>query len=160
MSDLLNEQRIVENHHRLVTHIAKKFKPRNSNELEDYIQIGYIGLIKAIRKYDASKAKFSTIAWNYIKWEIMRHLSKDKIEIIYNDELIGGDTPEQLTLDELIPFHLSTEEKRILQLKLAGFSMKDIASQLDISSYSLKTKYQNILSVLNEEKAHLNGNRS
>jgi RNA polymerase sigma factor (sigma-70 family) len=160
MQNTLESQAIV-THHKMVHHIAKKFKPRNSNELEDYVQIGYIGLIKAVRKYDKSKAKFSTMAWNYIKWEIMRHLSKHKIDnIIYDSSLISNIVSATITNEheELMPFNLSPNENNILKLKLEGYSMREIAGKLKMSSYNLKTKYKQIINNLHEEKTNINVN--
>lgn len=60
---------------RLVISIAKAFSRRCS--IEDIIQFGNIGLIKAIDKYDVSKGnKFSTYATWWIKQNITRELAE------------------------------------------------------------------------------------
>ena len=63
---------------RLVAHIAKKYKSPHSDE-GDLISIGSIGLIKAIRSYDESKAKsFSSYASVCIENEILMVLRSEK----------------------------------------------------------------------------------
>lgn len=63
---------------RLVAHIAKKYKSPHSDP-DDLISIGSIGLIKAIRSYDETKAKsFSSYASVCIENEILMVLRSEK----------------------------------------------------------------------------------
>ena len=68
---------LVEENMGLVYTIVKRFKGRG-HEMEDLIQIGSIGLIKAIDKFDTSfNVKFSTYAVPMIAGEIKRFLRDD-----------------------------------------------------------------------------------
>lgn len=70
------ETLIVENM-ALVKSIALKFRDRGT-ELEDLMQIGTIGMIKAIRSFDLERGTaFSTYAVPLIVGEIRRHLRDD-----------------------------------------------------------------------------------
>jgi len=70
---------IVNNNTGLVWSIVRKFLNRGT-EAEDLFQIGCIGLIKAIEKFDNSfNVKFSTYAVPMIMGEIKRHLRDDGI---------------------------------------------------------------------------------
>lgn len=61
----------------LVRSLALRFKDRGT-EMEDLIQIGTIGMIKAIRSFDLSReTTFSTYAVPLIVGEIRRHLRDD-----------------------------------------------------------------------------------
>lgn len=61
----------------LVRSLAARFRDRGT-ELEDLIQIGTIGMIKAIRSFDLSReTTFSTYAVPLIIGEIRRHLRDD-----------------------------------------------------------------------------------
>ena len=61
----------------LVKSIALKFRDRGT-EFEDLMQIGTIGMIKAIRSFDSSRGTaFSTYAVPLIVGEIRRHLRDD-----------------------------------------------------------------------------------
>ena len=68
---------LVEQNLGLVYAVAKRFKNRGV-EMEDLVQIGSIGLIKAIDKFDAGfGVKFSTYAVPMITGEIKRFLRDD-----------------------------------------------------------------------------------
>ena len=68
---------IIESHLPLVTHTARKFAGRGE-PLDDLIQVGTVGLIKAIDRFDPSKGfEFSTFAIPTIVGEIKRHF-RDK----------------------------------------------------------------------------------
>ena len=68
---------LIENNLGLVHHIVKRFAGRGY-ETEDLFQIGVIGLMKAIDKFDLSyDVKFSTYAVPMILGEIKRFLRDD-----------------------------------------------------------------------------------
>jgi RNA polymerase sigma-B factor len=68
---------LIERHLPLVTFMARKFADR-SEPLDDLIQVGTIGLIKAIDRFEISKGfEFSTFATPTIVGEIKRHF-RDK----------------------------------------------------------------------------------
>jgi RNA polymerase sigma-B factor len=68
---------LIERHVPLVTFMARKFADRGE-PLDDLIQVGTIGLIKAIDRFEISKGfEFSTFATPTIVGEIKRHF-RDK----------------------------------------------------------------------------------
>lgn len=68
---------LVEKNLGLVHHIVKRFQGRG-HDMEDLFQIGSIGLMKAIDKFDLSyEVKFSTYAVPMIAGEIKRFLRDD-----------------------------------------------------------------------------------
>ena len=70
--DIFNK--LVEGNLRLVLSVIKKYKDRFDN-LDDLFQIGCIGLMKAIRKFDITlNLRFSTYAVPMISGEIKRYL--------------------------------------------------------------------------------------
>lgn len=72
-------QKLMENNAGLVRSIALRFSGRGV-ELDDIIQIGSLGMLKAIRSYDASyNTVFSTYAVPLIIGEIRRFLRDDGI---------------------------------------------------------------------------------
>lgn len=69
--------RLVMMHHNLVRYLAGKFMNRGE-PIEDLVQVGTIGLINAIDRYDLERGtKFSTYATPTIVGEIRRHF-RDK----------------------------------------------------------------------------------
>lgn len=85
------EQLIVHNL-RLVAHIAKKYAKTNA-DLDDYISIGTIGLVKGINTFRTDKGKLSTYISKCIENEILmylRSLKKTQCEVSLG-EPIGED---------------------------------------------------------------------
>lgn len=70
--DLLIEKNIG-----LIVNEAKKFSPNLVSDINDYIQAGLIGLVRAINEYSPDyKTKFSTCAVPYIKNYILKEYNK------------------------------------------------------------------------------------
>ena len=70
-----SEEKMVIDNYGLVVSQAVKFIAQKQ-DLDDYIQIGLIGLLKAIRNYDSEKSKFSTFATVCIRNEILKFIKK------------------------------------------------------------------------------------
>lgn len=67
--------KLIMNNQGLINKIAQQYSFNGKYELEDLVQEGNIGLIKAIDKYDKSHdAAFSTYAAIWIKQSIMRYI--------------------------------------------------------------------------------------
>ena len=83
------EATLLENNMGLVRTVAKRFLDRGA-ELEDLIQIGTIGMIKAIRSFDLSRGTtFSTYAVPLIIGEIRRFIRDDgliKVSRLYKQQ--------------------------------------------------------------------------
>lgn len=81
---------LIEHNLRLVAHISKKFDSV-SNDKDDIISIGTIGLIKAINTFDMNKGtKLATYAARCIENEILMHLratKKNKGEVSLYDPI-------------------------------------------------------------------------
>lgn len=75
--DVTAEERLMQMNSGLVNGIAHRFKGRGT-DFEDLVQIGSIGLLKAIRSFDISRGNaFSTYAVPLIIGEIRRFLRDD-----------------------------------------------------------------------------------
>ena len=79
----MNQNRITDNQG-LVVSIANKFT--GFGEKDDLISEGNIGLLKAEKKYDEAKGKFSTFASWYIKGEILRYIEKENALSSYSNK--------------------------------------------------------------------------
>lgn len=157
----------VTEHTGMVWSIALQFHKnidiRNKYELDDLFQTGYVGLLKAVKNFDKTKGtKFSTYAFTYVKFEIIRMIRddrfypcKDRKKRIFanidsldkNCSILNGkeeitrvdiltdstDFTEDIIL-RLALNSLSEEHKRILQLRYyAGKSQVEIAKKLNVS---------------------------
>jgi RNA polymerase sigma-B factor len=72
-----DEDRLVEKYRSLVYKIVHKFRG-HSEHFDDLVQVGTMGLLYAIRRFDLDKEfRFSTYAWQTIQGEIQRYF-RDK----------------------------------------------------------------------------------
>lgn len=87
--DTVAETELMEQNMGLVRHIARRFLDRGT-EYEDLVQIGSIGMLKAIRSFSIQRGTaFSTYAVPLIVGEIRRHLRDDgpiKVSRIYKHQ--------------------------------------------------------------------------
>ena len=76
--DIKARNKLVEHNLRLVAHIVKKYYAL-SNEKDDLVSIGTIGLIKAINTFDAEKnTRLSSYASRCIENEVLMHFRNAK----------------------------------------------------------------------------------
>ena len=105
---------LVEHNLRLVAHIAKKYYTQ-SDEQDDLISIGTIGLIKAINTYRSDKnIKLATYASRCIENEILMHLRKtapQKSEVSFDEPLNTDWDGNELLLSDI----LGTDEDLVLK---------------------------------------------
>lgn len=80
-------ERLVGANMRLVTSIAMRAR-RSGSDLEDLIQDGHIGLLKAVEKFDGDKGfKFSTYATWWIKQSIERRSHRAESNIVVPENI-------------------------------------------------------------------------
>ena len=73
----LDENELVKQNIGLVRSIVHKFNPKDQCQFDDLVQVGLIGLLKAIRKHDENAGqKLSTFAVKSIRWSIINELNR------------------------------------------------------------------------------------
>lgn len=73
---------LVELHKGLVRKMAHKFSHQCSEPYEDLVQIGYLGLIRAIERFDPNQGyAFSSFAVPYIRGEML-HFLRDRSTLV------------------------------------------------------------------------------
>lgn len=134
---------LVEHNLRLVAHIIKKYY-HNTNDQDDLVSIGTIGLIKAINTYKPDKnIKLSSYASRCIENEILMHFRNNKksaqdlslndsidtdkdgnpltlMDILYVDDNIIDNLDTKLNLEKLYKYIdevLNKREKEIIILR-------------------------------------------
>lgn len=123
------EERIMELNSGLVNGIAHRFKGRGT-DFEDLVQIGSIGLLKAIRSFDLSRGfAFSTYAVPLIIGEIRRFLRDDGvIKVSRVQKRTGASLMHER--ERYIAEH--GEEPRLEELaKAIGITTEEAAAALD-----------------------------
>lgn len=143
--EMLND--IVENNSRLIWSIVKRFK-NNKYETDDLFQIGAMGLVKSIKRFDNQyNVKLSTFAVPYIIGEIKRYLRDDgmvkvsrslkelniKIEMLRKQyEKLG----KELSINE-IEKELKESKENILLALEANKKIKSIDEEFEDSNENI-----------------------
>tara|TARA_R100000808_G_scaffold5713_1_gene17220 strand:+ start:50291 stop:50806 length:516 start_codon:yes stop_codon:yes gene_type:complete len=148
------EEQLVHTHYGLVVSQALRFS-NNRSYIEDYIQVGLIGLLKAIRNYDSEKSKFSTFATVCIRNEIFRYTRKNKPKTIPVDakikNVINRTDDWYVPVEgiwEYIPDSLTEKERLVLQMKFENYTHKEIADTICCSKGRVKNILKKIISLL------------
>lgn len=96
---------LVEHNLRLVAHIIKKYYTQ-TNDIEDLISIGTIGLIKGINTYKSDKGiRLATYASRCIENEILMHLRKisnQRSEVSFDEPLNTDWDGNELLLSDVL----------------------------------------------------------
>lgn len=119
---------LIERNLRLVSHIVKKYYSK-TNDTDDLVSIGTIGLIKAIDSFDYTKGtRLSTYAARCVENEILMHfrvLKKQSAEVFLGDTIDTDKDGNPLTIEDVI-----SDER-------------DIAQELEI-----KTSWERVRSII------------
>ncbi len=103
--DTAARDKLIVHNMRLVAHIIKKYYSV-TNEQEDLISIGTIGLIKAVQTFDYKKGtKFATYASRCIENEVLMHfrsLKKTAGDVYFDAPVDTDKDGNQLTLVDII----------------------------------------------------------
>src|SRR5215210_6435498 len=68
-------ERILSMNVKILNHIVRRYASSSDESYEDLLQVGYVGMMKAINGYRLdSEAKFSSYAYSMIEGEIKHHL--------------------------------------------------------------------------------------
>ena len=119
----MNENELISKNIGLIIQLAKSFNPSNVTQLDEYIQLGRIGFLKALRNHDPKRGALSTIAWHYIRWEILGEIKKEKH---MSPLLMELESKQYNELQELLPSTLTNIERSIIQLRIEGFNLREI----------------------------------
>ncbi|MFH9609411.1 RNA polymerase sigma factor SigF [Streptomyces sp. NPDC017448] len=136
---------LIEMNLSLVRFAASRFRNRGGDDTEDIIQVGTIGLIKAIDRFDLSReVEFATFAVPYIVGEIKRffrdttwsvhvprRLQELRVDLAKAKELLSAKLDRDPTVKELAA-HLDLSEEEVIEGLVAanGYS----AGSLDTPS--------------------------
>lgn len=125
------KNKLVEHNLRLVAHIIKKYYA-NTNDQEDLVSIGTVGLIKAINTFDPNKnIKLSSYASRCIENEILMHfrsIKKRAQDISLNEAIDSDKDGNPLTLMDI----MSCEDNIIEELdtKIKSAKVRDFIGQV------------------------------
>ncbi|MFE2376588.1 SigB/SigF/SigG family RNA polymerase sigma factor [Streptomyces sp. NPDC059398] len=113
---------LIEMNTTLVRFVASRFRSRGCEGLEDIIQVGTIGLIKAINRFDLSrKTEFTSFAIPYILGEIKRY---------FRDATWAVHVPRRL---QELRVDLAKASEQLAAVLDRRPTVKELAVQLDLS---------------------------
>ncbi|MFJ2292556.1 RNA polymerase sigma factor SigF [Streptomyces sp. NPDC087894] len=152
---------LIEMNLSLVRFAASRFRNRGGDDTEDIIQVGTIGLIKAIDRFDLSReVEFATFAVPYIVGEIKRffrdttwsvhvprRLQELRVELAKAKEQLSAELDRDPTVAELA-VHLDLPEEEIIEGLVAanGYSAGSLDTpNADSESGSEQRAYAELL---------------
>lgn len=145
----MKRQQLIEDNMNLVYSLISKEYPTYLGD-EDIIQSGMVGLCKAADKWDESKSKFTTYAWNCIRNEIRQEFinRKPHSQTISLSTKVGEDgTLEDILAgeddciyieDDRLYKQLTQLEREIWDADLQGYSAEEIAENFNMSVYRVR----------------------
>ena len=149
---------LVEENNGLIFSIAKRFQNRGY-ELEDIYQIGAIGLIKAIKKFDFSyNVVLSTFAVSYIIGEIRRFLRDDgPIKISRQLKYLAAQIEEERKKDENITIECLSKKLNVSKEDvIMAIESKNMPESLESKMDDDKTSLIERLSTSDSEEKLVN----
>lgn len=140
MNERLTETSLVTNNYGLVFFVAKKYAA-NYQELDDLIQVGSIGLIKAAMSYNPQRnISFATFATTCIQNEVWQELKKKKK---YQDDI---------PLDA--PIRNQKEDSRVHVADTLVDERQDFEKKGEITAY-LEQALNHIMNTLNSRERYV-----
>ncbi|MGW6286307.1 RNA polymerase sigma factor SigF [Streptomyces sp. NPDC055107] len=138
----------------LVRFAAKRFRNRGSGEMEDIIQVGTIGLIKAIDRFELSReVEFTSFAIPYIVGEIKRffrdstwavhvprRLQELRVTLAKAKEELAGRLDREPTVAELAA-HLDLTDEEVVEGLIAsnGYTAGSLDMPIGADQHSAET---------------------
>lgn len=135
--------KLIEHNLRLVYWTAKQYHWYGRTEIEDLFQLGVLGLMEAIEKYEPDRgAKFSTVAIWYMRSSISRNMFQFTDDVSL-DTPIGDD--EDTTLEDILydKSSMPLEDEVIGKVSMEGFK-NSIKAQLTPLQYNIIVLYYGI----------------
>jgi RNA polymerase sigma-B factor len=137
---------LIEMNLSLVRYAASRFRSRGADEMEDIVQVGTIGLIKAIDRFELTReVEFTSFAVPYIVGEIKRffrdtswavhvprRLQEARVELARATEELSRRTGRQPTVRELSAL-MSLPEEEIIEARKASNGYRSASLDASLS---------------------------
>jgi RNA polymerase sigma-B factor len=112
----------------LVRQIARRYSQFNPDSMEDLVQVGSIGLLKACKYYDPNRARtasFKTLATCYIRGEI-RHYLRDYCSLVQVPRKLTEMNAQLTQMEEKLTKQLARIPTTAELSAVSGFSVAEI----------------------------------
>jgi len=144
-------EELVRTHMTLVKQIARKYSQYQADSFDDLVQVGAIGLLKAIKYYDPHRsrsASFRTLATCYIRGEI-RHYLRDHCSLVQVPRRLTEMNSQLSQLEEKLTKSLDRGPTVAELAQHSGFSVEDILEAQQ--SWEARIHYESLDSGPDEE---------
>jgi RNA polymerase sigma-B factor len=119
---------VIKQYMPLVNQVARRYARFRPDMLEDLVQVGSIGLLKAIKYYDPERsrtASFKTVASCYIRGEI-RHFLRDHCSLVQVPRKFNEINTQLFHLQEILTKELDRAPTVQELSEKSGYSVQDI----------------------------------
>jgi RNA polymerase sigma-B factor len=135
-----------------VRQIARRYSQYNPDSLEDLVQVGSIGLLKAVKYYDPNRARsasFKTLATCYIRGEV-RHYLRDHCSIVQVPRKLTEMNAQLAQLEEKLTRRFDRAPTVQELAHSSGFSVQEILEAQQ--SWEARVHYESFDSHGDEEE--------
>lgn len=142
----------VRKHMPLVRQIARRYSQYIPDSLEDLVQVGAIGLLKAIKYYDPTRARsasFKTLATCYIRGEI-RHYLRDHCSIVQVPRKLTEINAQLTQLEEKLTQKFDRAPTVQELAATSGYSITEVLEAQQ--SWEVRVHYESLDSTGDEEE--------
>ena len=160
-----DQQRLFDQHFPLVHFIIRRYFPRISpSDYDDFVQVGAMGLCRAIVNYDPRKSMLSTYAASCIRAGIRAYIRslhaacRDRrkeisLDVSFDVPFAADDVESIVIAHEILAFlqRLPSRDLQIIGLRLAGHSQQRISQQLQLSQGYISKRLSAIRQQLRKE---------
>jgi RNA polymerase sigma-B factor len=140
----LDIDQVVRQYLPTVRQIAKRYSRVNPESFEDLLQVGCVGLLKAVRSYDPNhenKASFKTFALCYIKGEI-RHYLRDHAQLVQMPRRLNEISTRISQAEEMLTRELEHAPTPLEISARTGFPESDVREAL--ASWEACNRYESL----------------
>lgn len=151
-SKLGGADELVRAHMTLVKQIARKYSQYSADSYEDLVQVGAIGLLKAIKYYDPNRARsasFRTLATCYIRGEI-RHYLRDHCSLVQVPRRLTEMNSQLTQLEERLTKSLDRAPTVAELAQHSGFSVEEVLEAQQ--SWEARIHYESLDSNAEDEE--------
>ena len=147
----ISEDTFIKQNYGLASQIVRKFYFKNSSyEYEDMMQVALMAMLRAYRRHDPQKSKFSTFATFCIRNDLIKLIKKhNKNKTVLSGDMTQSSYQETDDIFELIPNNLTNNEFAIFYYKTMNYKDKEIRDILDLSIENYKIESQSLIEKIN-----------
>ena len=147
----ISENAFIKQNYGLASQIVRKFYFKNSSyEYEDMMQVALMAMLRAYRKYDPQRGKFSTFATFCIRNDLIKLIQKhNRNKTVLSGDMTQSSYHETDNIFEFIPNNLTNNEFAIFYYKKMNYKDKEIRDILDLSNEDYKIELQSLNEKIN-----------